>query len=329
MHETKQTLFPGAPFAQETTPCPRCGNSARHSEYALQDFLYGVPGEFITGACTACGLFYLSPRPTRTAIVHYYPASYVSYRRAIQDERFGLMRWMRRRKLVQRRQAVAKHAPRRPGRLLDVGCSTGLFLDEMRSAGWTVAGIEINPETAEYARNRFQLPVTVGDLLEVDLRAQAFDLITLFDVLEHTFDPAAVLEKAWGLLAEGGLLALTLPSWESLDRRLFGRYWVGFDAPRHLHVFPNAVLTAMLHDTGFQVLENRCQFGGYFTFITSMRSYLRGAGVKPGWRKVIEKSMDFPGARLPFVPVFWLMEQLGMDGLRFVVAQKQQSNTIG
>ncbi len=124
---------------------------------------------------------FTSPRP----IGRYYPPSYSPYRPAIQDERSAAMRWMRRRKLVKRRQAVERHAPRRPGDLLDVGCSTGIFMDEMRSAGWRVTGVEMVREAAEYAHARFGLPVVEGDLLEVGLAPQSFDAITLFDVLEH------------------------------------------------------------------------------------------------------------------------------------------------
>lgn len=85
------------------------------------------------------------------------------------------------------------------------------FLDEMRSAGWQTCGIEISPTAADYARQRFQLDVQIGDLLEIDLPAASFDLITMWDVLEHTFAPREVLAKSASLLKPGGLLALTFP----------------------------------------------------------------------------------------------------------------------
>jgi SAM-dependent methyltransferase len=306
----------------ETVDCTSCGSNKSTLVYALQDYLYGLAGDFACRRCETCGLLYLSPRPTRAAIVDFYPATYQPYRTAIQDETNSLMRYMRRRKVIRRRQAVEKHVAQGPRNLLDVGCSTGIFMDEMRRAGWEVSGIEINDDTVAYARQRFHLTVTCGDLLETDLPLAAFDLITLWDVLEHTFDARAVLVKANQLLRPGGILALTLPNWESLDRRLFGRYWIGFDAPRHLHVFPNAVLQDLLGQTGFAVVENKCQFGGYFTFITSVRTWLHTRAQTRLWPTLVEKLIDIHGIRLLFEPFFMLMDQAGLGGIRFVVARK-------
>lgn len=314
-----------AQIATETTPCAFCGAVDGAALYDLQDYLYHAPGDFTARRCPVCGLIYLSPRPTRAAITHYYPESYAPYRPAIQDERSPLMRYMRRRKIVARRRALERHAPRRvssrPATLLDVGCSTGIFLDEMRSAGWAPLGIEINPDAARYARTRFGLPVLEGDLLELDLPAAGFDAITMWDVLEHTFDPPHILARACQLLRPGGLLALTFPSWESLDRRLFGRYWVGFDAPRHLHVFPQPVIHRMLQATGFQVVEDACRFGGYFAFVTSLRAWLRAT--QPADRQAaVERVISIDGFRLPFEPGFMALDALGWGGVRFVVAAK-------
>lgn len=304
----------------ESVDCPNCGAAQRTLLFEIEDYLYGVDGRFAEARCADCGLVYLSPRPTRAVIARYYPHSYAPYRPAIQDERRSLMRWMRRRKLVSRRRAVERHAYRRPGDLLDVGCSTGIFMDEMRSAGWGVTGVELVREAAANAHDRFGLSVIEGDLLEVGLVTESFDAVTLFDVIEHTFEPAAVLRRVWELLRPGGIVALTLPNWESLDHRLFGKYWVGFDAPRHLSVFPHHVLTGMLEQAGFAVIDDRCLFGGYFTFVTSLRTWLRArAGT---YARPLEAAIDIPGIRLPFEPFFMLMDRMGAGGIRFIVARK-------
>lgn len=304
----------------ETTACANCGSSESAPLYTLGDYLYHVDGEFSVQRCVRCGLVYLSPRPTRAAITRYYPASYSPYRRAIQDERSGVMRWMRRRKIVKRRQAVERRVSRLPGDLLDAGCSTGIFMDEMRSAGWRVIGIEISAETAAYARRRLGLDVIQGDLPGAGLAPESFDAVTMFDVLEHTYDPPAVLAWVWRVLRPGGVAALTFPNWESLDRRLFGKYWIGYDAPRHLHVFPRSVIQRMLEDAGFQVVDNRCLFGGYFTFVMSLRAWLRADGSGAG--RLAEKTINFPGIRLPFEPLFMLLDRLGKGSNRFIVARK-------
>lgn len=308
----------------ENTCCTNCGSCQHSVVYTLRDFLYQTPGVFTVCACKNCGLLYLNPRPTVTSIINYYPDDYTPYKRAIQDEKNPLMRFMRRRKIVKRRQAVEKYSSRTPGYLLDVGCSTGIFLDEMQSSGWEVLGIEINSAMAQYARERFGLSVLEEDLLEVDLPPATFDVVTFWDVLEHTFEPRAILGRTWQLLRPGGILVLTVPNWESIDRKIWQRYWVGFDVPRHLHVFPHHVLLSMLDQRGFRCIEDRCIFGGYFTFVTSARIWLRAISTRQNLAiRALEAMIDLPGIRFPFEPFFMLMDRLGMGNIRFIVARKE------
>jgi SAM-dependent methyltransferase len=308
----------------ENVPCTRCGEDQSSVLYTLEDYLYKAPGHFAMRECQRCGLIFLSPRPLPSVLADYYPYTYAPYRRAIQDEKSSLMRWMRRRRIRMRRQLVERFTTQGPGRLLDIGASTGIFMDEMRSNGWQVLGIELSEQAASYARERFGLEMICTELSQADLPNNHFDLITLWDVIEHTFDPAAVLSQVYEQLDQAGIVALTIPSWESLDRRLFGRYWVGFDAPRHLHVFTQRVIEEMLKQAGFTVEENRTTFGGYFTFVTSLRTWLR-AHLPPGWLlNGLEKVIDLHGIRFLFEPFFLLMDWLGWGGVRVIVARKSE-----
>jgi len=313
------------PHPNESVNCTRCHSEQSQLLVALEDYLYKIPGHFAARRCQRCGLIFLSPRPTPDSLAAWYPDSYAPYRPAIQDEANGLMRWMRHRRMRQRRRFVEGFAGPTPGRLLDLGASTGIFMGEMRSNGWQVMGIELNERAATYARERLGLDVICAELSQAQLPANHFDAITLWDVIEHTFDPAEVLAEVWQRLADGGIVALTIPNWESLDRRLFGRYWVGFDAPRHLHVFPSPVLEEMLREAGFAVEANRTTFGGYFTFVTSLRTWLRAHLPPGGLLTGIEKAIDLHGIRFVFEPFFGLMEWLGWGGTRVVVARKRQN----
>lgn len=306
----------------EEVPCTRCGATSLRQRVWLADYLYKTPGRFAMCTCDRCGLLYLSPRPVPAALARHYPPAYTPYRTAIQDERNPLLRAMRRRNIGLRRTYVARFTGAQPGRLLDIGASTGIFLDEMRSHGWEVLGIELSEHAATYARTRFGLEVITGELSQVELPAARFDLVTLWDVLEHTYDPVAVLRRIHGRLDQDGLVALTIPNYESLDRRLFGRYWVGYDAPRHLHVFPKAVLETMLAEAGFRVVDNRAAFGGYFAFVTSLRTWLR-ARLAPGpLLRGLERLMDLHGVRFLFAPLFWLLDRMDRGGVRVIVARK-------
>lgn len=308
--------------ATETVTCNLCGADAPVLLAELRDLAFGLPGRFPLVRCRACGLMYLRERPTPVSIDRYYPPEYLPYRTAIQDERRALLRWARRRNVARRRRIVEDHSRRVPGRILDVGCSTGIFLDEMRRAGWDTLGIELSEGAVQYARQRFGLEVVQGQLLETGLPPGSFHAVTFWDVLEHTFDPSASLRVANRLLAPGGVAAFTLPHWESLDRRLFGKAWIGYDSPRHLYVFSRPVLEKLLTRNGFQILEAYSGLSGYFTFLASLRLWLRSRDLGSGPGRLLLRALELPGMRLVFQPAFSLLERLGLGGTLVLVARK-------
>lgn len=308
----------------EEVACNLCGSTESHILYTLEDTLYQIPGEFILRRCLRCGLMYLSPRPTPDTIGQYYPATYTSYRPPIEDERLSVMRWMRRRKLVKRRQLIEQYSRQQQGRLLDVGCATGLFLSEMAQSGWQVAGIEPIASAADYARQRFGLHVFQGVLSEAPFEPGTFDVVTFWDVLEHTFSPVEDLAQAARLLRPGGLLALSVPNWHSLERWFFGRYWQGLDPPRHLYVFTQQTLTALLNQAGFSVTDRVCFMPGYFSFIISLERWLHPKS--PRLATLAHRLFNLPGMRLPFEPWFTLNNWLGKGAIVSLFAHKTASD---
>lgn len=292
-------------FEVEEVACDLCGTTVSTSLYALTDIVHQLPGEFTLRRCAACGLMYLSPRPTPRSIGNYYPPDYTPYRPPIEEERFALMRYMRRRKLIKRRVLIEKYSGLKQGRILDVGCATGLFLHEMQLSGWMAVGVEPIQSAAEFAQQRFGLEVFQGMLNDAPFAPQSFDAITFWDVLEHTFSPRAELAHAARLLKPGGLIAINVPNWDSFDRGPFGANWQGFDPPRHLYVFARQTLTEFLSQTGFQVVNWVCFMPGFFTWIVSVQRWL--LTTHPAWTKPVMRLLMFPGMRLLFEPWFALM----------------------
>lgn len=305
----------------QQTLCDLCGADDTTTLYVDAAWRHPVPAGMAFVRCRRCGLMYLNPRPDPDEIAAYYPAEYAPFRSAIEDERHGLMRWMRRRKLVQRRRLVERYSGRMRGRILDVGCATGLFLHEMASAGWQAAGVELVPHAAEYARAHFGLDVFSGQLAQAPFGPATFDVVTFWDVLEHTFSPTQELALAARLLGPGGLVAINVPNWRSIDRRLFGPHWIGFDPPRHLYVFTEHTLTAMLHKAGFRPLAWDCFMPAYFAFIVSLERWL--AAEAPRHAAGIRRLLNLPGARLPFEPAFMLLNKLKRSGVIAVFARKE------
>ena len=217
-------------------------------------------------------MLFLNPRPALAKIADYYPARYAAYRPAIDDEKWAIMRWKRRRNLHRSITAVTQRA--QPGHLLDIGCATGNYLAEMQKLGWQVAGIELQADAANYARRRFDIDVFTGDLLESQFPAHSFDAITMWDVLEHTHEPVATLKEAGRILKPDGLLAFSIPDPDSVWARRFGPAWIGYDAPRHLHLFYGDNLQQLLAETSFRFEGGEHFLATYHTWVASFHTWL-------------------------------------------------------
>ena len=230
----------------ESGGCDFCGSQARQELGKFEEIQFGLPGEFHYARCQGCGLISLVNRPSPAEMERYYPAEYQPYRTAIQDEGRAWMRWIRQRNIDKYCRIVERYCTSVPGTILDVGCSTGIFLDAMHRRGWYPAGVETSETAVQYARDRFGLDVFHGQLTDADLEEERYDVVTLWNVFEHLYDPYETLQEAFRLLNKAGLLVLLFPSWESLERRLFKQYWVGYDAPRHLFVYSRPVYQQMI-----------------------------------------------------------------------------------
>jgi SAM-dependent methyltransferase len=147
------------------------------------------------------------------------------------------------------------------GRLLDVGCGDGDFLLGMQERGWQVHGLDISPVAVDLARRK-GLDVFQGELASADYERHSFDLITMWDVLEHLHDPASELQQVAKLLKPSGRFVVTIPNPHSLDFWIFGKTWTGLDTPRHLYVYNRPALLRLLEGAGLEVVSARCVTGG-------------------------------------------------------------------
>ena len=135
-------------------------------------------------------------------------------------------------------------------RVLEVGCGTGRIASYLRAAlNWDVTGIEPNPDAAEAAREA-GLDVHTGTLEDYDGDG-LFDIVIVIHVLEHLTNPAASMKKIRELLKEGGKLVVAVPNAGSVERKLFGKYWDGWDIPRHVYHYEPDSLTELLARSGF------------------------------------------------------------------------------
>ena len=300
----------------ETIACPLCGSGHYHHERSGPDYFMHLPGTFHLVRCDRCGLLFQNPRPPMAEIERYYPDSYGSYNSARQGlrARGGLLGRVIRRGQHKRCRLLDQAVARRAGearRLLDVGCASGLFLEAMQSyAGWQVEGVELNRAAAEATSARLGVPVFAGPLEEAHYPDASFDAVTLWDVLEHLHDPLASLRELRRILRPGGVIFLRVPNAASYVARWCGRYWSGYDLPRHMTLFEPATLGRALATASFAPVLRSYSSGSYLAALHSLRFALDDGRLAPRRAATVHRVLLHPFARLAAWPLFVLGDRV-------------------
>lgn len=264
----------------EKVKCDLCGADAPISHTSHIDRFSG--DEFALATCSNCGLVYLPMRPSGKDLDDYYPEDYEAY--YLLGKESTADSWHLRRALNLQLKFVDGQSDTK-GKLLDVGCATGNFLMIARENGWEGMGIEPVQKAAQLARDYYGVEVITGTLESADLPSSSFDVITMWDVLEHLPSPKRAFLRSWELLKPGGNLVFSIPNLASFDRYLFGRYWIGWDTPRHFNLFTNETLQELLKITGFKLREKKCILGGKGTFLLSLDMLIDQRNLWPGIKK--------------------------------------------
>ncbi|MEA2574695.1 MAG: hypothetical protein QOH93_1993, partial [Chloroflexia bacterium] len=201
---------------ERVAACVVCGAPSRGQKTLF--WKYGTP----VVRCRECGLLYANPRWKASELFGRYTAEYwEQYAGTIRDtsvdEQANYARWL---------PFLAVHDPvRLHNRLLDVGCATGEFLLAAKTRDWEVYGVETSPPAAAQAERLAGAIVHAGTLETATFPHAHFDVITMWDVIEHLQDPRGYLQQIAALLRPGGMLSITTPNIHSLAYRLLGPDW--------------------------------------------------------------------------------------------------------
>jgi SAM-dependent methyltransferase len=147
-----------------------------------------------------------------------------------------------------------------------------------KDGNWQVTGIEPDPEAARYASEIRGVRVLQGEILDLEISGQGFDVITLWHVIEHLPDPTAVLKKLGGLLRPGGVLVLSLPLADSWESGWFASHWAGYDVPRHQVTFTRKSFSRWIEGCGYRFEEHRGIVRGLASLWLSLRFWLAAKG---------------------------------------------------
>ena len=202
--------------------------------------LYRKDG-FAIVRCAGCGLVYTGDDPAQIDFAQLYGDAYYT---GGSDQVFAdYLGQERARRASARRKLWGLRLRKPSGGLLDVGCAAGFFMAEARQH-YQVCGVELSEFSSRHAREKLQLDVRTGTLQEAQLPPDHFDVVTLWDVIEHVPDPVAVLADAARVLKPGGLLVLTTGDVESRQARRKGADWSLMTPPWHLYFFSRATMAA-------------------------------------------------------------------------------------
>ena len=238
---------------EETVPCNLCGSTSyrvlitpRVTEVdpaTVMSASGGIRGTQRIVRCTECGLVYVNPRLRSAAVVEAYQQA--------QDELYV-------QGAAGRVQTFARCARqlerwrRPPGRLLDVGCAAGFFVKAACERGWDACGVEPCAWLAAWGRQHVTPHLHAATLSQARFPDASFDVVTMWDVLEHVPDPLSELRECARVLKPGGLLLVNFPDFSSLSARLTGHHW-WFLLSNHLYYFTRRTMRRYLEQTGFGV----------------------------------------------------------------------------
>jgi 2-polyprenyl-3-methyl-5-hydroxy-6-metoxy-1,4-benzoquinol methylase len=261
-------------MALRDVTCALCGSRDHEQLYA--DELHGAPPKttydfseetkktFRIVRCRTCGLVFTNPMPAVSQIY-------------IENVDHTYIESGRQRHKTARRLSEALHAllPR-GGKLLDIGCNTGIFLDEA-SRFFDVEGLELSRWSSRKAGERHV--VYSRPLADLELSSD-YDCVTMLGVIEHLDEPRVELERIARILRPGGLLVIYTGDVDATLARLLGKRWWWYQG-MHLHYFSFRTLSMMLERTGFRVVRRATHTVDFqlFSLAISLRRYRAGNAI--------------------------------------------------
>ncbi len=237
---------------EELRNCPVCQNNTFTEYLNVQDFTVSQE-KFSIQACKKCGFKFTNPRPDLTQIGDYYKAeSYISHTNTSKGLISKLYHSVRKYTLKGKLNLINRLIPKK-GKLLDVGCGTGMFLNVCRENGWTVNGIEPDNGARQIAEQINKAAIKTEVL--TSFKNETFDIITMWHVLEHVHLLNETVDWLKERLSNSGYLIIAVPNHESKDAEIYQEYWAAYDVPRHLYHFSQKSIKQLFEQKGFSLKE--------------------------------------------------------------------------
>lgn len=309
----------------ESKPCPFGCDENDTILLNGHDLLRGLPGNFNIVQCNKCQLLRTNPRPTPETIGLYYPDDYGPYKSTqvpniknksniftSQLKSFIKMFFNFKTRVIPKLKI---------GNMLEIGCASGVYLNEMATKGWDVSGIEFSPKAAEYSRS-LGYSVHTGSLESAPEPKNKFDLIVGWMVLEHLHDPLNCLNKLNKWANHNSTLVLSIPNASSFEFKLFKDKWHALHLPNHLFHYTPMSIKKLLNKTGWELEKIHYQRNiGSFLYSLGYVLEEKGYVLLGNKIKVISRYQDFL-----FYPISCILSLFKKSGYMTIWAKKSNKN---
>ncbi len=224
------------------------------------DYLCCHDGSFKVAKCSQCGHAFLSIRPYEYNINKYYESGYYTHSQTklinpkslLQKNLFLILIQKLKNYIAGRHLENTK--PKINGRVFDFGCGSGKLLQKLLNNGWEVHGYEPDLKALELAR--FSLPKSVlystESFFENPQNNNQFELLIMSHVLEHLYEPSLMVVKLSRLVVPGGKMVIRVPDADSIESKIFGKYWRGLEVPRHIQHFCKDSILKLLESIEYE-----------------------------------------------------------------------------
>lgn len=266
---------PPAAAPMRSVTCNLCGSDITRT-------IRESTGEGRIIQCRRCSLAYVSPRLAFNPVTQYEVDEYHE-KGVLATGRPGYTSYASDRPVLS--PYFARHAAEiaqiKPGaRILEVGAASGYFLEQAVAAGLRPEGIEPSRACQRIITEQLRLPVVASSLEDAAIDPGTYDVIALFQTIEHFDDPRGGLQKMARWLKPGGLIVITTPNRRAWFARLAGRRWFEYRPREHLYYFDDRTISRMLEAAGFDRIRvrrdpNRYPIGFFFERVSRYYPFLR------------------------------------------------------
>lgn len=232
-------------YLGELRPCIIC-NGENFELYAKLDYSEAKK-------CKNCGMISVNPHLTEEGLSLYYENYFLD---RLDTEK--ILFEQRKEAYVIDKNWISKFIDH--GKVLDVGCSGGQFLNLFDPSKWARLGVDIEQADVDFAKKEFGIDVRVGYLLNLDW-IEKFDLVMMRGVIEHVSDPIPFIEKCCDLISPGGIFYITAtPMADSFAFYVYREKWILFNPHEHLHFFTLNLLNKIISNFGFKLIDFHYQY---------------------------------------------------------------------